>query len=144
MLRFLAIGLAATILLPGAANAQPRAEVMNQVTALLDALQRKDVAAFKALFAPGAVFMSKRAGAIRRLTADQLADSLASIDGEISEPIGKPTIHIDDDLAVVWAPYRFVNNGEVIHCGTDLISLIKIEDNWRIVGVADNARTQCR
>lgn len=63
MLRFIAIGLAATILLPGSANAQPRAEVMNQVTALVDALQRKDVPAFKALFAPGAVFMSKRAGA---------------------------------------------------------------------------------
>jgi hypothetical protein len=74
-----------------------------------------------------------------------LADAIAGHrGGNLAERIYDPKVHIDHDLAVVWAPYRFSLNGRVDHCGTDVFTLGKIDGHWLIIGVSDNERKdQC-
>ncbi len=44
---------------------------------------------------------------------------------------------------MVWAPFDFLVNGKVDHCGTDLINLVRVEGKWLIAGVADTGRNTC-
>ena len=54
-----------------------------------------------------------------------------------------PLVRIDNDLAVVWAPFEFLVDGKVDHCGTDLFNLVRVDGQWIIASVADTGRKDC-
>lgn len=62
---------------------------------------------------------------------------------QIEERIHDPLIRIDNDLAVVWAPFTFLADGKVDHCGTDLFNLVRIDGRWLIASVADTGKKDC-
>lgn len=62
---------------------------------------------------------------------------------QIAERIHNPIIHVDGDLAVVWAPFDFLADGKVDHCGTDLFSLVRVSGRWLIASVADTGHKEC-
>ncbi len=62
---------------------------------------------------------------------------------KIEERIHDPLIRIDNDLAVVWAPFEFLSDGKVDHCGTDLFNLVRQDGQWLIADVADTGRKTC-
>lgn len=120
-------------------------EVLKPVHRFLDALARRDKDGLLAETAPNIEIISWRKGELRRLTIDKLGDALIGYRaGDIAEPIFHPSVRIDDNLAMVWAPYKFLFNGKADHCGTDVITLMKLHDRWVITGLADNAREDCK
>lgn len=120
-------------------------EVMKPIQRFFVALAKRDKAGLVAEVVPGAEVMSLRKGEVRRLTVAELGDRIVAFSaGDIAESISKPVVHIDADLAVVWTPYQFTVNGRVDHCGTDVITLMKLHERWTIVALADNEREQCR
>jgi hypothetical protein len=127
------------------AAAPDNAAVMQPIRNFFAALARRDKAGILAEVAPNIEVMSLRKGELRRLNIEALADRIATYSGgAIAEPIYHPVVHIDDNLAVVWTPYKFTVDGRVDHCGTDVITLQKLHDRWTIVGLADNAREDCK
>ena len=62
---------------------------------------------------------------------------------KIEERIHDPLVRIDHDLAVVWAPFEFLVDGKVDHCGTDLFNLVHTDGKWVIASVADTGRKDC-
>jgi hypothetical protein len=62
---------------------------------------------------------------------------------QIEERIHDPLVRIDNDLAVVWAPFEFLMDGKVDHCGTDLFNLVRKDGKWLIASVADTGRKDC-
>jgi hypothetical protein len=126
--------------------ADPRdSEVMKPIQRFFTALSKRDKAGLVAEVVPNVEVMSLRKGELRRLTVEELGDRIVAFQaGDIAESIARPVVHVDNDLAVVWAPYEFTVNGRVDHCGTDVINLIKLHDRWMIVGLADNEREKCR
>jgi hypothetical protein len=52
-------------------------------------------------------------------------------------------VRVDHDLAVVWAPFDFLVDGKVDHCGTDLFNLVRTEGKWLIASIADTGRKDC-
>jgi hypothetical protein len=124
--------------------ADEKAEVMKPVQSFFSAFARRDKAAMLAELAPNVEVMSARKGELRRLKIDALADLVVAYKGgAIAEPIHDPVIHIDDNLAVIWTRYEFTVEGRVNHCGTDVITLMKLNSRWVIVGLADNGREDC-
>jgi Putative lumazine-binding len=124
--------------------ADEKAEVMKPVQNFFSAFARRDKAAMLAELAPNVEVMSARKGELRRLNIDALADLVVAYKGgAIAEPIHDPIIHIDDNLAVIWTRYEFTVEGRVNHCGTDVITLMKLNGRWVIVGLADNGRDEC-
>ena len=130
----------------GAAHSAPReSEVMKPIHNFFSAFARRDKDGLLAEVAPNIEVTSLRKGELRRLPIEKLSELIVAYRaGDISEPIYHPVIHIDDNLAVVWTSYRFLFNGKVDHCGTDIITLMKLHDRWLIVGLADNGREDCK
>ncbi len=53
-------------------------------------------------------------------------------DTRLTERYWDEQLLISDKLAVFWAPYDFHIDGKFSHCGIDVLSLIKIDDKWKI------------
>ena len=119
---------------------------MEPIHHFFDAFGRQDKAGMFAVVAPNIEITSVQQGALHRLSIDSLADAIAAHRGSsLTERIHDPQVHIDNDLAVVWAPYRFSVDGRVGHCGTDVFTLGRIDGRWLIIGLSDNERKdKCR
>lgn len=127
----------------GCAAADQNADVMAPVQRFFDALGKQDKNGLLAEVAPTIEITSVQQNALHRLTIEKLADAIAAHHGgPIAEHVHDPQVHINQDLAVVWAPYTFTINGHADHCGTDVITLGKLQDRWVIIGLSDNERKE--
>lgn len=112
--------------------------VLAPVHAMFDAMAKRDAAAIKAPLLPGGGLVMMRDGKPTQMTFEAFADRVAKPGKtKIEERIHDPWVRIDNDLAVVWAPFDFLVDGKVDHCGMDLINLVRVEGNWLIASVSD-------
>ena len=118
--------------------------VMVPITAMFDAMAKRDAAAIKKPLLPGGSMVLMRDGKPTQMTFDAFADLVGKPGKtQIEERIHDPLVRIDNDLAVVWAPFEFLVDGKVDHCGTDLFNLVRTDGKWVIASVADTGRKGC-
>jgi len=129
-----------------AANAATPEEqaVLASVKARFDGMAKRDAAAIKQPLLPGGTMVLMRDGKPTQIRFEAFADRVGQPGTtQIEERIHDPLVRIDNDLAVVWAPFEFLVNGKVDHCGTDLFTLIRQDGKWLIANVADTGRKNC-
>lgn len=118
--------------------------VLVPVHAMFDGVAKRDAAAIKAPTLPGGSMVLMRNGKPVQMTFEAFADRVARPGTtKIEERIHHPLVRIDDDLAVVWAPFDFLVDGKVSSCGTDLFNLVRVDGKWVIASVADTGRKDC-
>ena len=119
-------------------------EVLVPINAMFDSMAKHDPVALKKPLLPGGTMVLMRNGKPNQLTFDAFADIVAKPGkSQIEERIHDPLVRVDNDLAVVWAPFDFLVDGKVDHCGTDLFNLVKADGRWLIASVADTGRKDC-
>ena len=90
---------------------------------------------------PGGVATLIRDGKVLQMDFEGVVARLPSTGTTVlEEAVHDAVIHIDDNIAVIWAPYRFFFDGHLHHSGTNIVSLLKHEGRWLISGIADNSR----
>lgn len=53
-------------------------------------------------------------------------------------------IKTDGPMAIVWAPYKFYLGDKFSHCGVNVFTLIRRDENWKILEITDTRRkTDC-
>lgn len=53
-------------------------------------------------------------------------------------------IKVHKGMAMAWVPYDFHVNGQFSHCGVDIFSLIKIENEWKFINASYTMeKTEC-
>ena len=118
--------------------------VLAPIHAIFDGMSKRDAAAIKAPAIAGATMVLMRDGKPTQMTIDAFADRVGRPGTtHIEERIHDPLIRIDNDLAVVWAPFDFLIDGKVDHCGTDLFNMARVDGKWMIASVADTGRKDC-
>lgn len=131
-------------LLGGCSASKDEAAVLVPVQATLAGLAHRDAAAIKAPWLPGGVLVVVNDGVLSQFTVEFWANRVAtSGTTHIEERIHDPEVHIDHDLAVVWAPLEFYIDGKLDHCGRDLFSLNQKNGKWQIVALAATTWTDC-
>ena len=136
----LTVGLATRVL---AQSAEEQA-VLAPIQAMFDGMSKRDAAAIKAAAIPGATMVLMRDGKPTQMSLEAFADRVGKPGPtQIEERIHDPLIRIDNDLAVVWAPFDFLVNGKVDHCGTDLFNMVRVDGKWVIASVADTGTKTC-
>jgi hypothetical protein len=127
-----------------ATSTQEEQAVMAPITAMFDGMAKRDAAAIKKPLLPGGGMVLMRDGKPTQMTFDAFADAVGKPGkAKIEERIHDPLVRIDNDLAVVWAPFEFLVDGKVDHCGTDLFNLVRADGKWLIASVADTGRKDC-
>ena len=118
--------------------------VLVPIHALFDGMTKRDAAAIKAPAIPGATMVLMRDGKPTQMTLEAFADRVGRPGTtHIEERIHDPLVRIDNDLAVVWAPFDFLVDDKVDHCGTDLFNMARVDGKWMIASVADTGRKDC-
>jgi hypothetical protein len=136
---------AASLLTASLVAATPEEDaVLAPIHAMFDGMTKRDAAAIKAPAVPGATMVLMRDGKPTQMTIEAFADRVGRPGTtHIEERIHDPLIRIDNDLAVVWAPFDFLVDGKVDHCGTDLFNMARVDGRWMIASVADTGRKDC-
>jgi len=133
--------LAATSVLAQSAEEQA---VLAPIHAMFDGMSKRDAAAIKAPTLPRGTMVLMRDGKPAQMTFDAFADRVGKPgNNQIEERIHDPLVRIDNDLAVIWAPFDFLVDGKVDHCGTDLFNLVRVDGKWLIASVADTGTKNC-
>ena len=118
--------------------------VLAPIQAMFNGMSRRDAAAIKAPAVPGTMMVLMRNGKPVQMSVDDFADRVGKPGkAQIQERIHDPLIRIDHDLAMVWAPFDFLSDGKVDHCGTDVFNLVRVDGTWRIAAIADTGRNDC-
>jgi hypothetical protein len=129
---------------PAQAATSEEQAILAPVDAFFDGLSHRDAAAIKSQVLAGGTMVLMRNGQPAQMTFEAFADRVAKPSpARIEERIHDPLIRIDHDLAVVWAPFDFLVDGKVDHCGTDLFNLVRNDGRWVIASVADTGRKDC-
>jgi Domain of unknown function (DUF4440) len=145
------IGAALALLLtPAVATAQTSdsASVMQSLNTMLTAMRERNVDGLRAIFHENVRMTLLRPtpdGATRAvvLTGEQFIAAATNPNGPIlDEPIRNPVLHIDGDLASLWAEYQVRIDGKVSHCGYDSFQFVRVAGVWKIISVADTFRRQ--
>jgi hypothetical protein len=129
--------------IPSVDSAEQEA-VLLPVTQLFDGMEKRDAATIKKPLLSGGTMVLMRDGKPSQMTFEHFADRVGKPGTtHIQERIHDPLVRIDHDLAVVWAPFEFLVDGKVDHCGTDLFNLVRTDGKWVIASVADTGRKDC-
>jgi hypothetical protein len=134
---------AATAQAPAADSADQQA-VLAPITQLFDGMAKRDPAAIKKPLLAGGTMVLMRDGKPTQMTFEDFANRVGKPGTtQIQERIHDPLVRIDNDLAVVWAPFEFLVDGKVDHCGTDLFNVVRADGQWVIASIADTGRKDC-
>ena len=118
--------------------------VLAPIQAMFAGMSARDAAAIKKPTLPNGVMVLMRDGKPMQMTFEDFATRVGKPGkSQIEERIHDPLVKIDNDLAVVWAPFDFYIDGKVSHCGTDLFNLVRQDGQWLIASVADTSRNDC-
>jgi hypothetical protein len=118
--------------------------VLAPITQLFDGMAKRDAAAIKKPLLSGGTMVLMRDGKPSQMTFEDFAGRLGKPGTtSILERIHDPLVRVDNDLAVVWAPFEFLVDGKVDHCGTDLFIVVRTDGQWVIASVADTGRNDC-
>lgn len=118
--------------------------VLAPIHAMFAGMSARDAAAIRKPTLPGGTMVLMRDGKPVQMTFEDFATRVGKPGKEaIEERIHDPLIKVDNDLAVVWAPFDLYVDGKVSHCGTDLFNLVRQDGEWRIASVTDTSRNDC-
>jgi Putative lumazine-binding len=144
LLSFTTLLAAVTLISTLHAGTQEEQAVLAPVNEMFAAMAKRDAAAIKKPLLPGGSMVLMREGKPTQMTFDAFAEVVGKPGkAQIEERIHDPLVRVDNDLAVVWAPFEFLVDGKVDHCGTDLFNLVRTEGKWIIASIADTGRKEC-
>lgn len=149
-LAWLAAAMLAIAAAPDAGHAQDtaaRREVVAVVERFFQGMLHADADMLRSTVAPGAVLWGTtiRDGTttIRATPIDQFIIAVTTRQGEAAnERIFAPRVELDAGTAHVWTFYTLHVGERFSHCGYDSFQLLRGDDGWKIVSVADTRRTE--
>lgn len=117
-----------------------KAAVLKPLQNVLDGIARHDKNEVRNQLLSGGTATLIRNGKILQLSFDAFVERIPEGTELLEERIHDPQILIDEDIAVIWAPYEFLINGTVDHRGTDIVHLVRQDGRWLIASIGDNSR----
>jgi hypothetical protein len=116
--------------------------VTRLATDFMDALSSRDTERLDEMLAPRARLFSIREGESGPIygvrTREEFLEGLDEGGGEFRERIWEPVVEVSGRVAMVWAPYDFHLDGELSHCGIDILALMKMEEGWKVTSITYN------
>lgn len=111
-------------------------EILKVVNEFFDTMEKKDSLGFNNLFLENAHAYSIRKNGGSTITRSSILKASSSKD-QLKERLREEeiTIHVNGNVAAVWAPYDFWVNDVHSHCGYEVFTFLKNQENWKIASL---------
>ncbi|MFC1659850.1 nuclear transport factor 2 family protein [Gemmatimonadota bacterium] len=124
----------------------PEDAVGATVKSFFDALREKDEEGIRNALAPGARLMGIRTVEGRpTLQTTDFEDFIPRVVGSearMDERNWDVQIEVKGDLANVWQRFNMFINGELSHCGTEVIHLFRFPEGWKILHLSETLTSE--
>lgn len=131
---------------PTPAMAQGDAGPMAAVEQIFEGMRTANPGMVREVFAPDARFavLDRRDGPARLAVqgVDGWIAAIGESGGQWNEQIYDVVVHVDRDMASIWAPYTFYLDGSLRHCGINSIELLRGADGWKVTQLSDTRQTE--
>lgn len=120
-----------------------KVEILAVINRFLDCVRTKDKKTFYSCVIEPGLCMRFRNGAIKHQTIGEAIEALPiwNTDDLVHEHMFNVEVHVDNEFAMVWAPFVAFVNGELHLDGTNIFTMFKEEGKWLIAGINDVGRT---
>jgi hypothetical protein len=127
--------------LPDGAAAADRAEVLKVLNAFFVAMRARDGDAIRKLVLPKTEFAwlgrpANGGSPIIQESIEEFIPQAQAAQEPWLERVWSPTVHVNNGVAVVWAPYDFYRGAAFSHNGTDCYVFLKTPGGWKIAGLS--------
>jgi len=121
--------------------------IKEKVDQFFMALEKQDTIMLKKLwFSEGQVWTINNTTSPMTHSMRFFKDDLKNFDPKIiwQERALSYDVKVHKGMAMAWVPYDFHVNGQFSHCGVDIFSLIKIENEWKFISASYTVeKTEC-
>lgn len=126
-----------SLLMPIQASSQEsveRAAVLSTVDQFFAAMTERNGGKLRALTVPGSLSIwvanPPESKELNFINYAQMISRFSGEGPELIERYWNPTVMIEGNIALFWAPYDFHVDGNFSHCGIDSFQLVKRDGNW--------------
>ena len=124
----------------------PEHDVVDVVNDLFQAMEARDSIRIQMALHPNALFTSVDLTGDEPTTKRTEGSAFASSVGQPGIPYVEkmvdPVVKYHGDFAHLWAYYEFYLGDSLSHCGHDSFQLVRLNEQWRILGIT-YTRTTC-
>lgn len=119
--------------------------VKESIEKLFVGMKNADTAMIKSAFTQTAILQTiAKDGAVKTESLESFLSSISRLSkNDADERINIEAIHIDGNLASVFAPYEFYFKGKFSHCGANSFQMVKQNNVWKIQYLIDTRRKNC-
>ncbi|MFZ2492578.1 MAG: nuclear transport factor 2 family protein [Thermoanaerobaculia bacterium] len=115
-------------------------EIVTVTKRLFAAMRDRDEATMRLLIHPRAQIHSVRAESVGIRTREEFIASCIAAPDPVDERIGEPEVHVDGDIAALWAPYDVHLGARFSHDGFDSFQFVREDGAWRLVSAMYTVR----
>jgi hypothetical protein len=121
-----------------------REHVIAAGNALFTAMAGRDAKALQELLLPEAVILGvdsrQQPAQVNVRTVAAFIEAVSQSAQTLEERMWDPVVHIDGDLATLWAPYDFHYAGKFSHRGHDAFQFVRRDGRWQIAALSYTLR----
>lgn len=125
-----------------------RAEVVQTIQQMFDAMRAGDSTLLRSVFADEVRMLTTfydndGKPQLRTGDLDRFVSAVGTPHEKVwDERIWSYDVQVDQTMATVWTPYTFFAGEDFSHCGVNTFQLYKSEDGWKIVNIMDTRQRE--
>lgn len=134
---FLWLALSAQAMPDRQASSEQQSAILAPINAIFAALETGDPSTLMPHVYPDGRVTAPGRGAEGALRQQNWAQFAARMNPETAfqERIFDPVIHVDQDVAVVWARFTVRAGGKTVNCGYDHFDLVREKGAWKVMNL---------
>lgn len=147
MKKLLAVLVCFAITLPAFSQGRESDAIKKVINTLFDSMRSGDTLSMRSTFADGMVMqvLQQRKGKSDTLIMADVNDFVKKIGEPHADTYDERAVfdsfNVNNNIATVWAPYKFYLGKKLSHCGIDIFQLMKTREGWKIVSIYYDVRT---
>lgn len=127
---------------PSSGPSEPVSTVIHE---FFEGMNQKDTALLNSLLHPSCRLETAQTNGKVKETPLKLFRNMLLTSGKIKfeEKISNLIVKVNGSLAMGWMDYGFFVNDTLSHCGSNLFTLVRVNDNWKILHIIDSRQSSC-
>jgi hypothetical protein len=133
--------------LPAFSQGKESEAIKKVINTLFDSMRSGDTLSLRSTFADGMVMQvlkpqKDKPDTLVMANVNDFVKKIGAPHADVyDERVVFDSFNMNNNIATVWAPYKFYLGKKFSHCGIDIFQMMKTKEGWKIVSIYYDVRT---